>query len=122
MEHVCQRLAFSERRACRVRGQPRSTQRHRLRGAEGELRLVARTLELAKAYGYRRITALLHRAGSRVKHKKVERIWRREGLKVPRTQPKRSPLWWNHGSCIRKPPRLLPAGTRHGAMASLAEE
>ena len=96
-----------------------------MRVGEAALRLVARIAELTKAYGrygYRRITALLHRAGSRVKHKKVERIWRREGLKVPRTQPKRSPLWWNHGSCIRKPPRLLPAGTRHGAMASLAEE
>ena len=105
MEHVCQRLGVSERRACRVLGQPRSTQRHRLRGGEGELRLVARIVELAKAYGrygYRRITALLRREGWRVNHKKVERSWRREGLKVPRKQPKRGRLWWNDGSCVRK--------------------
>ncbi len=35
-------------------------------------------------------------------HKKVERIWRQEGLKVPRKQPKRGRLWWNDGSCVRK--------------------
>ena len=125
MEHVFQLLGVSQPRACQVRGQPRSTQRHRLRGAEGALRLVAGTVELAKAYGrygYRRITALLHREGSRVNHKKVERIWRRTGLKVPRMQPKRGQLWWNDGSCVRKPPKRLPAGTRYGAMASLAEE
>ena len=65
---------------------------------------MARIVELAKAYGrygYRRITALLHREGWRVNHKKVERIWRQEGLKVPRKQPKRGRLWWNDGSCVR---------------------
>ena len=105
MEPVCQRLGVSERLACRVLGQPRSTQRHRFRVAERELRLVARIVELAKAYGrygYRRITALLRREGWPVNHKKVERIWRREGLKVRRKQPKRGRLWWNDGSCVRK--------------------
>ena len=105
VEHACQRLGVSERRACRVLGQPRATQRHGLRGGEGALRLVARIVELAKAYGrygYRRITALLRREGWRVNHKKVERSWRREGLKVPRKQPKRGRLWWNDGSCVRK--------------------
>ena len=105
MEHACQRLGVSERRACRVLGQPRATQRHGLRGGEGALRLVDRIVELAKAYGrygYRRITALLRREGWRVNHKKVERSWRREGLKVPRKQPKRGRLWWNDGSCVRK--------------------
>ncbi len=53
-------------------------------------------------YGYRRITALLNNEnGWRVNHKRVERIWRREGLKVPKKQPKRSWLWLNDGSCIR---------------------
>jgi putative transposase len=72
---------------------------------EGEARLVARIVELAKAYGrygYRRITALLRREGWRVNHKKVERIWRQEGLRVPKKQPKRRRLWWNDGSCVRK--------------------
>ncbi len=55
-------------------------------------------------YGYRRITALLQREGWPVNHKRVERIWRREGLKVPKKQPKRGRLWFNDGSCIRLRP------------------
>ena len=55
-------------------------------------------------YGYRRVTALLHTLGWRVNHKRVERIWRREGLKVPKRQPKRGRLWLADGSCIRLRP------------------
>ena len=44
-------------------------------------------------YGYRRVTTLLHRQGWQVNHKRVARIWRREGLKVPQKQPKRARLW-----------------------------
>jgi transposase InsO family protein len=55
-------------------------------------------------YGYRRITALLQRAGWGVNHKRVERIWRREGLKVPQKQPKRGRLWLADGSCVRLRP------------------
>jgi len=69
--------------------------------------LTRRILELASCYGrygYRRITALLCREGWRVNHKRVERIWRREGLKVPKKQPKRGRLWLNDGSCIRLRP------------------
>lgn len=55
-------------------------------------------------YGYRRITALLRAEGWRVNAKRVERIWRREGLKVPRRQPKRGRLWLNDGSCVRLRP------------------
>jgi transposase InsO family protein len=64
-------------------------------------------MRLARAYGrygYRRITALLRGEGWRVNHKRVERIWRREGLKVPSKQPKRGRLWFNDGSCIRMRP------------------
>ncbi len=66
-----------------------------------------RVIELATQYGrygYRRITALLKLEGWMVNHKKVERIWRREGLKVPQKQPKRGRLWLNAGSCIRLRP------------------
>jgi len=56
-------------------------------------------------YGYRRITALLQHAGWNVNHKRVERIWRREGLRVPRKQPKRGRLWLNDGSCVRLRPQ-----------------
>jgi transposase InsO family protein len=57
-------------------------------------------------YGYRRITAMLNNGdkGWQVNHKRVERIWRREGLKVPKKQPKRGRLWLNDGSCIRLRP------------------
>ena len=55
-------------------------------------------------YGYRRITALLRQEGWLVNHKRVERIWRREGLKVPQKQPKRGRLWLNDGSCVRLRP------------------
>lgn len=55
-------------------------------------------------YGYRRITAMLRQRGWRVNAKRVARIWRREGLKVPSKQPKRGRLWLNYGSCIRLRP------------------
>ena len=56
-------------------------------------------------YGYRQITGLLQGEGWRVNHKRVERIWRQEGLKVPKRQPKRGRLWLNDGSCIRLRPQ-----------------
>ena len=85
-------LGVSERRACRALGQHRSTQRHRRWIPDDERPLVKRIVELASEfgrYGYRRITALLRAEGWTVNHKRVERIWRREGLKVPQKQPKR---------------------------------
>ncbi len=93
-----------ERRACAVLRQPRSTQRKPARGRDDEAALTADIVELAKAYGrygYRRITALLRHAGWMVNAKRVQRIWRREGLKVPQKQPKRGRLWLNDGSCVR---------------------
>jgi len=56
-------------------------------------------------YGYRRITALLWREGWDVNFKRLEGIWRREGLKVPQKQPKRGRLWFNDGSCVRLRPQ-----------------
>jgi transposase InsO family protein len=55
-------------------------------------------------YGYRRITDLLQMAGWQVNAKRVQRIWRQEGLKVPSKQPKRDRLWLTDGSCIRLRP------------------
>ena len=55
-------------------------------------------------YGYRRITAMLRHKGWRVNAKRVARIWRREGLKVPSKHPKRGRLWLNDGSCLRLRP------------------
>ena len=55
-------------------------------------------------YGYRRITALLRGEGWWMNHKRVERIWRRGGVKVPQRQRKRGRLWFNDGSCVRLRP------------------
>lgn len=107
VEHVRAQLPVAESRACRVLEQPRSTQRYRPRIADDELALRERIVGLAKEYGrygYRRITALLRREGWRVNRKRVSRIWRQEGLKVPARQPKRGRLWLNDGSCIRLRP------------------
>ena len=105
--HICQIIKVSERRACKVLGQCRVTQRYASYVAGEEEKLVARIIELATQYGrygYRRITALLKQEYWQVNHKKVERIWKREGLKVPQKQPKRRRLWLNDGSCIRLRP------------------
>jgi len=87
--------------------QHRSTQRKAPRTRDNEAALTADIVELAKRYGrygYRRITALLRGSGWSVNHKRVERIWRREGLKVPAKQPRRGRLWLADGSCIRLRP------------------
>ena len=71
---------------------------------EDEVALTAAIVALALRYGrydYRRITAMLRRDGWTVTVKRVKRIWRREGLKVPARQPKRARLWLNDGSCLR---------------------
>jgi transposase InsO family protein len=90
-----------------VLGQARSTQRHIRQIPVDEERLTTHIVELASLYGrygYRRITAMLRDEGWRVNHKRVERIWRQEGLKVPQKQPKRGRLWLNDGSCVRLRP------------------
>jgi len=101
---VCRKLKVTERRACRVLGQARSTQRRKPVVRADENRLTSRIVDLATCYGrygYRRVTAMLRREGWRVNHKRVERIWRQEGLKVPEKQPKRGRIWLGDGSCIR---------------------
>lgn len=64
-------------------------------------------IELADKYrrcGYRMVTDLLNGYGW---HKRVERIWRRERLKVPRKYKKKEPLWLSHGSCVRRRPERI---------------
>jgi putative transposase len=104
VEQVQEVLEVSERRVCRVLGQPRSTQRYKKHVDDDEEILIARIMALASEYGrygYRRITAMLRQEGWRVNHKRVERIWRWEGLKVPEKQPKRGRLWLTDGSIVR---------------------
>ncbi len=98
---------MSERWACRLLQQWRGTQRYVPLRRVDEDQLTAAIIALASQYGrygYRRITALLNQAGVRVGRDRVQRIWRRAGLKVPQRQKPRGRLWLNDGSCIRLRP------------------
>ena len=138
-------LGVPERRACRVLGQHRSTQRKSPTTADDEAALTADIVALATQYGrygYRRIAALLRDAGPRlapagrhaidmpwtddpppggswmVNRKRGERLWRQEGLKVPGKQPKKGRLWLNDGSCVR----LRPERPNHVWSYDFAED
>jgi len=107
VEHLRGKFRISERRLCWIVGQPRSSQRYVIHLRGDEEILCAEIVRLASQYGrygYRRITVLLQNDGWHVNHKRVERIWRQEGLKVPKRQPKRGRLWRNDGSCVRLRP------------------
>ncbi len=109
VEQILAALEVSERRVCRALGQWRSTQRYARQLADEEAVLRERIITLASQYGrygYRRVTALLRNEGWVVNHKRVERIWRAEGLKVPLKQPKRGRLWLNDGSIVRLRPEF----------------
>jgi putative transposase len=96
---------LSQRRACRVVEQPRSTERYRPRDNDFERRLVERMHELVRAhprYGYRHIWSLLRGQGWRVNVKRIHRLWRKEGLKVPRHQHKRRRLGSSANGCVRR--------------------
>jgi len=89
---ILDRFDVSERRACKILKQPRASQRYLPNVREDKLPPTQRIIELAcmyGRYGYRRIAAMLRLEGWRVNHKRVEWIWKKEGLKVPRKQPKR---------------------------------
>jgi len=103
-----QKYGLSERRACKALGISRSFQRYQRVTGEDEAALRSAITRLALQYGrygYRRIHALLRAEGWDVNHKRIERIWREEGLKVPQKQKKRRRLYLNDGSCIRLRPQ-----------------
>lgn len=107
MVHAQQKYGISERRACKALGVFRSVQRYQKRSPDNEIQLRKDITRLAikyGRYGYKRITALLRTEGWQVNHKRVERIWREEGLKVPQRQKKRGRLYLNDGSAIRLRP------------------
>jgi len=109
MRHIREQFPqLSERRACRVLGQPRTTQRRVWVIPDDEASLVRRMIALATQYGrygYRMVTGMLRNEGWQVNHKRVERLWRQEGLKVPQQQRQRRRLWLNDGSCVRLRPQ-----------------
>lgn len=112
MIYAQQKLGISERRACKALGQSRGNQRRESIRQDDEEALRADIIRLARLYGrygYKRITALLRASGWIVNHKRVERIWREEGLKVPQRHKKRGRLYLNDGSCIR----LRPCWPKH---------
>ena len=107
-EGIRAKYGLSERHACRIVDQPRGTQRYTTIVRADEDALTRAIISLASQYGrygYRRITSLLADAGWQVGCDRVQRIWRREGLKVPRKQKPRGRLWLNDGSCIRLRPQ-----------------
>lgn len=103
-------LSVSERRACLVIGQIRSSQRYLPKQNPEQEKLKTRVVELASEYGrygYKQVTNLLNNEGWDVGKDRVYSIWRAEGLKVPQKQPKRARLWLTDGSCIRLRPEFV---------------
>jgi putative transposase len=102
VEHLQEKFDASERRACEVVAQPRSTQRYTGHPKDDESKLVARMLELVRQrprFGYRRVTALLRAEGWAVNVKRIYRLWRREGLKVPKKRRKRRGMGTSANAC-----------------------
>ncbi len=107
MAAIQEKFGLSERHACRIVGQHRGRQRYVPTVLADEDELTRAIIALASEYGrygYRRVTALLRPDGWRVGKDRVQRIWCREGLKVPRKHRPRSRLWFNDGSCVRLRP------------------
>ena len=106
MEHLQQRFEVSERRACRVVGQPRSSQRYVSMKVGKDAALVQRMVALSEEnppYGYRWVWALLGREGWAVNKKRVQRLWREAGLKVPpKKVRKRRRLGTSENGCTRR--------------------
>lgn len=101
-----ERRSTSQRRACEALGVSRSTQRYQPKDDTGEVgRLVVRMHELVRRYpryGYRMIGAKLRQEGWHLNLKKVYRLWRREGFKVPRKTHKKRRLGHSGNSCVRR--------------------
>jgi len=103
-----QRLNTSERRTCKTVGMPRSSQRYLNRPKDNEDRLRLALIRLAKQYGrygYRKITKLLQIEGWKVNYKKIEKLWREEGLQQPKRHKKKKRLYHKDSSVIRLRPK-----------------
>ncbi len=105
VSHLQAHCEASERRACKVTGQARATQRYRGRRREKDAPLIAALRRVSGARpraGYRMVAAHLRREGWEVNTKRVQRLWRQEGLKVPRTQRKRRRLGHSGNAASRR--------------------
>jgi putative transposase len=95
----------SERRACEVLDQPRSTQRYEQKPRDDEPALVKRMLELARQrprWGYRRVAWALREESRQASDTRVYRLWRREGLKVPQKKRKKRRLGKSENGCVHR--------------------
>ena len=118
MKHVERELNVSQRRACKVVKQPRSTQRYVEHRDREDLDIVKRLQELSRQhprYGYRFMTALLRREGLKINRKRVQRLWREAGLKVPARTVKKRRLSGSENACFRRKAEVVPS-PRSGGM------
>lgn len=107
---VQEQFDVSQRRACRVATQPRSTQRYEPKIKDDEAALVKQMHAIVRQhprYGYRRVWALLRQDGWRVNRKRVHRLWRREGFRVPRKQRKKRRLGCSANGIVRRRPEHI---------------
>lgn len=105
MKHIEKELDVSQRRACKVVEQPRTTQRYVERGEKGDREIIKRLQVLSRQhprYGYRFMTALRKRSGLKINRKRVQRLWREAGLKVPAKTRKRRRLGSSENACFRR--------------------
>ena len=118
--HLREIFEVSERRACRVLEQPRSSQRHVSTKVGKDAALVEKMIILSREnprYGYRRVWALLKREGWAVNKKRVQRLWREAGLKVPAGRGrKRRRLGSSENGCAKGD--ALSTSTTSGATTS----
>jgi len=102
VKHAQEKTPTSERRACKTLKQPRATQRYQANFAGDEARLISEMLEIVRAkprYGTPRVSKILRSRGWKVNHKRVERLWRKEGLKVPPRRRKKRRYGVSANSC-----------------------
>ena len=105
MKHVQGAFGVSERRACKVLDQPRSTQRRREKSLDGDLPLVRQLKELAARFprwGTPMMTSFINKSGPPVNHKRIERLWRKEGMQVPKKARKRRRLGTSENGVTRR--------------------
>jgi len=98
-------MKLSERRACRIIQQPRMTQRYKPKNPDKDKVLVAAMKRLAgkhPRYGYRLITGKLRQEGWQVNKKRVQRLWRKEGLQVPYRRKRKKSQGSSQNSCSVK--------------------
>ena len=104
VKHLVAEQSYSERGACQLVGISRSSARYQPKEKPDEVAFRGRLRDLANGhpgYGYRRITAILRREGSDTNHKRVQRVWKSEGLQLPRRKPRKR-RWGPRGEVIHK--------------------